>query len=442
MRIVIAPDKFKGCLSALQVAQAIASGIQRVLPQAVLDLCPLADGGEGLVDTFTQARGGKKIKRIVTGPTVSRKVEATFAALDDGVTFVIEMASASGLALLPEPQRNPLRTTTYGTGQLLCHAAAMGARHIIIGLGGSATVDAGIGCAQACGTAFTFKNGTTYSSKDRRLVGADVANILRASPIRHSSSANSDGPGTTNLAIVKQTKRTQLQPTTLLVGCSGSDDIVKQTKRSQLQPGTRTDSPDFSTIQITGACDVGNPLFGDNGAAVVFGAQKGATSEQIAFLDNSLKNLAERIGKVDLANQPGAGAAGGLGFGLMAFFGAQLKSGIELVMDVLNLRQRLMGADLCITAEGRLDAQSISGKAPVGVARLCRELGVPCIALAGGLGQHAELAYEQGLSAMIGITDRPMTLKEAMDEAPQLLARAAETVIRIWRAKSDSRLID
>jgi glycerate kinase len=374
LRVVIAPDKFKGCLSASQVARAIAQGIGCVDSCSEIDACPIADGGEGTVAALVAATGGRLLHRRVTGPLPEMKVDAAFGMLGDGRTAVIEMAAASGLALLLPQDRNPLRTTTFGTGELLAAAVELGATHIILGIGGSATVDGGVGCAQACGHTIVMEDGEPVSITEP-LVGADVARVV----------------------------------------------MVKRHR------GEKTDR-----VKITVASDVTNPLFGENGAAVVFGPQKGATPEQVQILDAALRQLAARNGKTDLASTPGAGAAGGLGFGMLAFFGAELRSGIDIVLEAIRLRDRLRGADLCFTGEGRLDTQSLGGKAIIGVSRICKEAGVPCIALGGSVDRRIEASLVEGLTAWFSICDGPMTLDAALGDAEALLARCASNVFRLW----------
>lgn len=375
MRIVLAPDKFKGCLTAPQVAEAMARGVLRAEPGAQVDRCPIADGGEGTVAALVSATGGKLVTRRVTGPLPEMKVDAVFGMLGGGKTAVVEMAAASGLALLSPAERDPMATTTFGTGQLLAAAAELGAEHCILGIGGSATIDGGIGCAQACGLPVILEGGEPVSPTEP-LCGRDLDQVVL---IKH-----------------------------------GRGSLVER-------------------MRITVACDVANPLFGPTGAAPIYGPQKGASAEQVIAFDAALRRLATRTGKLAEAQTPGAGAAGGLGFALLAFFGAVLQSGIDTVMQAVDLRRRLAGADLCFTAEGRLDAQSLHGKAPVGVARLCQSLGVPCVALAGSLGDDLVDAAEQGITACFSIIDRPMALHEAMREAPDLLARQTENVVRLWR---------
>ena len=376
MRVVVAPDKFKGCLSAAEVAGAIAEGLRAAEPGVELDLCPMADGGEGTVDTLVAATGGRLERRRVMGPLPEMKVEATFGVLGDGQTAVIEMAAASGLHLLKEEQRNPMRTTTYGTGELVMAAVEMGVKRIILGIGGSATVDAGLGCAQACGALILLDDGSRRGMGDEAVCGRDVA---RVTGVEHAWGQNA---------------------------------------------------------AITVACDVTNPLYGPTGASAVFGPQKGATADDVRELDGAMEQLAKRLGKGELARRAGAGAAGGLGFGMLAFFGAELRAGVEMVIEAVKLRERLRGADLCITGEGKLDAQSLAGKTPIGVARVCRQMGVPCVALAGAVGEDLDrhAAANAGITALFSIAGGPCTLKESMEQARGSLARVAWQVARLLRA--------
>ena len=370
MRIVIAPDKFKGCLTAPQVAAAIARGIRDALPDAIIDQIPLADGGEGTVDALVAATQGRLLTRRVTGPLPGMQVDATFGILGDNRTAVIEMAAASGLHLLRPDQYNPEKTTTYGTGELILAAAQLGAKEIILGIGGSATTDAGVGCAQACGITFSA-DGKTITTP---LTGGHL--------VRHTFVVNS---------------KHSLGDTELLV-----------------------------------ACDVNNPLYGPKGAARVFGPQKGATPEQVEQLDAALDRLAQSTGNEDLAHDPGAGAAGGLGFGLLAFLGAKLVPGFDLIARTLHLQKRICGADLVITGEGRLDASSLHGKTPVGVARLCKELHIPCIALVGAVGDGADGALAEGITQYLAIAAPSMPLTQAMARAPEFLQCAAQRLMRDW----------
>jgi glycerate kinase len=374
MNIVVAPDKFKYCLSSAQVAASITAGLKRAIPKAHIDECPIADGGEGTVEALVAALGGHIVMREVTGPLPRMKVQAPIGILGsvaqngDNLTAIIEMSSASGLQLLAPDQRDPTRTTSYGTGELLREAARLGAKRIIIGVGGSASMDGGVGCAQAWGATFTLSSGTAYREGGRRLTGGDLIHLR---------------------SIVS----------TLPLETHGIEFVV--------------------------ACDVGNPLLGPDGAAPIFGPQKGATVEQIDQLEAGLARLVEKTGRNDVANHPGTGAAGGLGFGMMAFFNASLSPGIEIVLDAVKLRERLSKADLCITGEGKLDSQSLAGKTTIGVARLCKQLKVPCIALVGQVGSDFLGAEEEGLTAFYSICDGPMSLEQSIASASDLLARAA-----------------
>ncbi|MEA2710716.1 MAG: glycerate 2-kinase [Phycisphaerales bacterium] len=367
MKVVIAPDKFKDSLSAEEVSRAIARGLRG----ADVDLCPVADGGEGTVAALVAATGGRFETRTVTGPLPDMRVDATFGILGDGTTAVVEMAAASGLALLPPEDRDPMRTTTYGTGELLLEAAKLGAREIILGIGGSATVDGGIGCAQACGLPVILDEIGPADIREP-LVGEDLRRVV----------------------------------------------LIKHARGSPLD-----------RVKITVACDVTNPLFGDHGAARIFGPQKGATPEQVEELDQLLRQLATRCGKLAEAETPGAGAAGGLGFAMLAFFNAQLRPGFDIVADAVKLRDRLREASLCITGEGRLDASSLDGKAAVGVARLCKSLDVPCIAIVGSADESAMPKLNALFTKILSLLRPPMSLDDAIRNAAALLEqRAAEAL--------------
>ena len=378
MRIVLAPDKFKGCLSAREVAEAMGRGVRAVVPGATVDACPVADGGEGTVDALVAATGGRVETRRVTGPLPEMKVDAPFGILGDCETAVVEMAAASGLHWLKAGERDPLATTTFGTGELLVEAAKLGVRQIILGIGGSATVDAGLGCAQACGLPVILDGGEPVSPTEP-LCGRDLPSVV----------------------------------------------LVKHGRGSPVE-----------RVRIVVACDVTNPLYGPDGAAPVYGPQKGATPEVVRWLDDELRSLATRLGKTAEARMPGAGAAGGLGFALFAWFGATLRSGVEIVIEATRLEQRLAGADLCLTGEGRLDASSLHGKAPVGVARLCRRLGVPCIAVVGSVGDGADAARAEGLSDWLAVQAGAVTLDESMRRAAELVERRTrELVTRFANAR-------
>lgn len=372
MRIIVAPDKFKDCLSAPKVAEAIAAGLKLADPYAQLDLCPMGDGGEGTVDALVRATNGRFVTQGVTGPVPGTIVGATMGFLGDGTTAVIEMAQASGLHLLRPDQRNPMKTTTYGTGELIRRALEEGARQIIVGIGGSATVDGGLGALQACG------------------------------------------------AKISVQREGETEPRQLTEPATGQDLVDLE---SVIPP------PEMS-VKVIVACDVDNPLTGPNGAAAIFGPQKGASAQQVKMLDEALGRLAEALEAEDAAKLPGAGAAGGLGFAMLAFFGAQMRPGIGLVMEATNLKDRLAKADLCITGEGRLDASSLSGKAPVGVAKLCKEVGLPCIAIAGAVDLPAKEKLRDVFSACFSICNGPMSLEESVKRAPELLTYTAMNMLK------------
>src|SRR5690554_93394 len=340
LKIVLAPDSFKGSLTSTEAARAMARGVGKALPEAELVLLPLSDGGEGLVESLVVASGGELLEYEVTGP-LGTPVKAQLGLMGGGKTAVIEMAQASGLVLVPEEERNPLLTTTFGTGELIARALELGCTHLIIGIGGSATNDGGMGMAQALGFRFLDDQGTPLVHGGREL--ARLAKI----------------------------------------DASGKD-------------------PRLENVTIEVACDVNNPLTGPQGAAAVYGPQKGATPEMVEFLDNALKNYDEvlaRCLKKGVGSTPGAGAAGGLGAGLMALLGGELVSGIELVLDVLGFKELTKGADLVFTGEGKFDAQSAYGKVPVGVGRQCKKLGVPVVVIAGTVLPDAEPLHAEGITA-------------------------------------------
>lgn len=373
MRIVIAPDSFKESASAREVAEAIAAGWRRVYPCADLVLMPMADGGEGTVDALVAATDGERVPCDVTGP-MGDTVTATCGMLGDGRTAVIEMAGASGLALVDPARRDPRIASTRGTGELMRDALDRGAESIILGVGGSATNDAGAGMAQALGYRLLDASGEELPPG-----GAALARLVR-------------------------------------IDAAGRH-------------------PALGTCTIRVACDVDNPLCGPHGAARVFGPQKGANAETVSELDAALAHWAcvaqEQLG-VCVRDVPGAGAAGGLAAGLMAFAGAKLESGVELVAQACRLEERMAGADLVITGEGRLDGQSAGGKTPVGVARIAKRTNLPVVALAGTLGDGYRALYAEGIDAMFSICRGPVSLEEAMARTTELLSDAAEAIARLW----------
>lgn len=375
MRIVVAPDSFKECLPAHAVAEALARGLIRALPGAEIDLAPMADGGEGTVDALVAATGGEKIALRVTGP-VGEPVDAVYGLLGDGKTAVIEMASASGLGLAPADQRDPRFTTTYGTGELLSSAMGRGATRVIVGIGGSATNDGGAGMAEALGYRLLDASGGPLPRG-----GAALARLARIDTVN---------------------RRAGLDACEILV-----------------------------------ACDVTNPLCGPEGASHVYGPQKGADARAVVELDAALRHYAsvirEQLG-IDILDLPGAGAAGGLGGGLVAFANGTLRTGVELVAEACGLAGRIRGADLVITGEGKLDGQTIHGKTPIGVARIAQAHGVPTVAVAGALGSGYNAVYEHGITAVFSIAPGPVPLNEAMARAADLLETSGEAIGRLWRA--------
>ncbi|SHN84905.1 glycerate kinase [Desulfitobacterium chlororespirans] len=380
MHVLIAVDSFKGSLSSQKAGEAITLGIQRVFPEATTEIISMADGGEGTVEAIVQAGKGEVLKTRVTSP-LGEEAEAVIGRLPDG-TIVLEMASASGLPMVPRDKRNPLLTTTRGTGDLIRAALDLQSREILIGIGGSATNDGGAGMAQALGARLLDQEGQELS------------------------------PGG---GFLDQLAR---------IDCSELDPRLKETK-------------------ITVMCDVDNPLCGPRGASAVYGPQKGATPDMVEILDGNLAHFARKIREdlgVDLKDVPGAGAAGGLGMGLLAFTGAQLKTGVEAVLDTVNFDSKLQKVDIVITGEGRIDGQSVYGKVPMGVARRAIQYGKPTLAIVGSIGAGSEALYEHGISSILTIVNGPMTLEESMERAFDLTADAAERGFRILKmAYSDKR---
>ncbi len=345
--IARAPDSFKGAISAIGAALAIGDGLLESFPTAKLRIIPMADGGEGTVDAWAACTEAMRIKAKVQDP-IGRPVTAEYAYNAATHTAVIEMAAASGLPLLASDERNPLVTSTYGTGELVRDAFNRGARHIILGIGGSATNDGGTGMAAALGVRF-------LDAKGRELP-----------------------PGGAALARLAS------------IDMSGLDPRVAKTR-------------------FEAACDVTNPLCGPSGASAVYGPQKGASKKDVKTLDAALLIFAEvaactpGIGKRAKPEAAGAGAAGGLGFGLMAFCGAKLRSGVKIIAESVKLRERIEGCDLVITGEGRLDAQTVNGKTPAGVAKVARQVGVPCLAICGCVGEGYEAVHKIGISSVIPV---------------------------------------
>ena len=375
MRVVIAPDKFRGSLTAAEAAEAIARGVLRADPAAEVHLAPLADGGEGFVEALVEATGGTYRAATVTGP-MGDPAAARFGLLNGGEVAVLAMAAASGHALVTPGRRDVMRASTRGTGDLMLAAARSGVARLIVGIGGSATNDGGAGMAQALGY---------------RLLDRDGVDLL---------------PGG---------------------GALGDLDRIDATAVLPAVRGWR--------VEV--ACDVASPLCGPLGASRVFGPQKGATPEQVDRLDANLARLAAVIRRdlgVDVLDLPGGGAAGGLGAGLVAFAGATLRPGVDLLIDALDLRTQLAAADLCLTGEGSLDASSAAGKTVAGVVGLARDLGVPALVLAGTVGPGAGLILACGAAAYFPIAPGPITLDRALADAAPLLEGAAEQATRAFRA--------
>ncbi|MEW8996518.1 MAG: glycerate kinase [Thermoanaerobacter sp.] len=374
MKILIAPDKFKESLSALKVADSIEKGILKVFPKAVIEKVPMADGGEGTVESLVDATGGKIIKTNVKDP-LFRDIESFYGILGDGKTAVIEMAAASGLYLLKDYERNPMITTTYGTGQLIKDALDRGCRRFIIAIGGSATNDGGAGMATVLGVKFYDKDGIEIG-----LGGGELSKIYS-------------------------------------IDTSNIDDRLKE-------------------CEFIVACDVANPLIGENGASRVYGPQKGATKEMVEVLDKNLEHygkLLEKYFNKKIIDVPGSGAAGGLGAGLMSFLNAQLKSGIEIIIETLKLEEKIKEADIVISGEGKIDFQTAFGKTISGIAKLCKKHNKPLIVIAGTV-EDIEKLYEIGVSSVFSTMEKPMSLEDAIKNTSTLLEKSAERIFRLIKA--------
>ena len=376
MKILIAPDSFKDCLSAKGVARALAKGIRSILPDVDCIMVPMADGGEGTVESVIDATRGKRIELKVLDPLM-RETDSFYGITGDGETAVIEMAAASGIELLKRDERDPWITSTYGTGQLIKDALDQGVRKILLGIGGSATNDGGAGMAQALGVRFSGKFG----------------NI----PV-HGGGA---------LGELEQIHMEDLDPR------------IKQT-------------------EILVACDVSNPLTGPQGASAVYGPQKGANEKMVQKLDRNLLHFAglirDQLGK-EVSEIPGAGAAGGLGAGLVAFLDARLMKGFDMIAGVTGLEGQIREADLVITGEGKMDAQTRFGKTPFGVAQLARKYGKPVIGVAGTLEEDASALYELGFDLLMPIQEKPGDLEFSLKNGARLLERSGERMARLLAMK-------
>ncbi|MCU9810514.1 glycerate kinase family protein [Paraclostridium sp. AKS81] len=372
MKIVISIDSLKGSLTSIEAANAIKKGILSVDNKSDVVIMPLADGGEGTVEALVQGMNGEEKVISVTGP-INEKVNATYGILKETNTAIIEMAQASGLPLVPTKLRNPLNTTTYGVGEIIKEAIEKGCRNFIVGIGGSATNDCGVGMLQALGFEF-------YDENDN------------------------------------------------LVGLGGK--VLNQIKR--INTDNKLKELDECNFKI--ACDVNNPLYGENGAAYIYGPQKGATEEIVKELDKGLKNFAEVVKKdlgKDIAHIEGAGAAGGLGFGFLGFLNSKLESGIKIILDEIKLEEVVKDADIVITGEGRLDNQTAMGKAPIGVAKLAKKHGAKVIAIAGCTTPDAVKCNEEGIDAYFSIVNKAMTIDEAMKKE-NATQNMIETTIQIF----------
>ena len=376
MKIVIAPDSYKESLTAMEVAVAIENGFRHVLPEAEYIKLPMADGGEGTVQSLVDATGGVIINHKVTGP-LGDQVDAFYGLMGDGKVAIIEMAAASGLHLVASEQRNPLQTTTFGTGELIKAVLDKDVEHIIVGIGGSATNDGGLGMAQALG----IKMLDTYGKE----IGYGGGSLARLATIDMS-------------------------------------DL----------------DPRLASIKLEVACDVDNPLCGPKGASAVFGPQKGATPEMVKQLDANLAHYAGIIKTqlgADVKDMAGAGAAGGLGAALLGLLNASLRPGIDIVMDAVNLSDIIADADLVITGEGRIDSQTIHGKTPIGVARTAKKFNKPVIGIAGCLSNDCHVVHAHGIDAVFSVVPRSVSLAEALEEAAVNVELTARNVAAIYQLK-------
>lgn len=373
MKIVVAIDSFKGSLSSYELGEAISKGIKNVYSNSNIVKVPIADGGEGTVESLVQGTNGNFITVEVNNPLM-KKITSRYGIMGDG-TAVIEMAEASGLPLISVEERNPMKTTTFGTGELIKDAVEKGCRNFIIGIGGSATNDAGVGMLQGLGYKFLDEN------KIELLGGGEILSKIKF--------------------IDDSCKIKELDDCNFLI-----------------------------------ACDVDNPFYGERGAAEVYGRQKGATEEMVKTLDQGLKDFSEVIKSnmgIDVSNLPGAGAAGGLGGGLVAFLNGKLAPGIDMVLEKVQLEKEIQDADFVITGEGRLDFQTAMGKAPVGVAKVAKKYGVPVIALAGGVADEAVETHKKGIDSFFSIINYPITLAEAMnpETARKFTEKNTEEIFRL-----------
>ena len=374
MRVVVAIDSFKGSMSSLEAGEAISNGIKKAHKDAEVEIRPLADGGEGTVEALSIGMGGRLVNVDVTGP-VGRKVSAVYGIVDSSKTAIIEMSQAAGITLVSGDEKNPLYTTTFGVGELIKDAINKGCRHFVVGIGGSATNDCGIGMLQALGYEFLDKEGNQVG-----------------------------------------------------FGASGVRDIVSIRDENVIK--------ELSECYFRVACDVNNPLCGELGCSAVFGPQKGATKEMVQDMDAwlySFSNLVKEKYKDADSTYPGCGAAGGLGYAFHNFTNSKMESGIQIVLDETKLEDYVKDADIVVTGEGRLDSQTVMGKAPVGVANIAKKYNKKVIAFSGSVTEDAGVCNEHGIDAFFPILRRIVTLEEAMqtDIAKKNLTDTAEQVFRL-----------
>ena len=372
MKVVVAPQAYKGSLTAIKVAQAMSEGVSNIFPNAEIELCPVADGGDGTLETLVDISGGKIHKCSVVNP-IGNIIDAEWGAMGDGSTAVIEMARSSGLALLDLSERNPLNAASYGLGELIIDALNKGFRNFIVGIGGSATNDAGGGMAQAIGVTLLDRNNIPIEQGGVNLINLDKIDM---------------------------------------------SNIDKRISESNFQV----------------ACDVTNTLTGPEGASEVYGPQKGATRKMINTLDKALDNFGSVVVKSinkNVADIPGSGAAGGLGAGMIAFTNATLKPGIDIILDAVNLNAKIKTADLVITGEGGMDFQTVYDKAPIGVAKMAKQYGIPTIGISGMLGKDYQIVHQHGIDAAVSIVTGPMSLSEATEKSYKLVSDSVEECLRL-----------
>ena len=376
LTIAVAPDSFKGTLTAMEAAACIERGLKNIIPHISVRKVPMADGGEGTVTAIVGATDGKMVSRTVQNP-LGKKIKASFGLTGDKETAVIEMAAANGLALLASKERNPMKTSSHGTGELIYHALNSGAKKVLVGIGGSATNDGGAGMAQALGIKLLDRKG-------------------------HQIKGCGEGLGKLDR-----------------IDMSGID-------------------PRLASLSVEVACDVDNPLTGEHGASYIYGPQKGATPDMVKQLNANLKRLADIIKRdigVDVLTVPGSGAAGGLGGGLMAFLGGKLRSGVDIVIDIVKLKEKIKGCDLVIAGEGRMDGQTVFGKTASGVAKIAKQLDIPVISISGCTGEGIRNVHSIGVDAYFSALQECVTEEELHKQAPAMLTDCTEQIARLLSLK-------